>query len=288
MAVMTATLRGVTVGYGTDYEWADYPQGLFGGAEVRATEQVRAFRDGLDLQDELYGGRTVVFDLLICAESDLELELAILAITNAWQVSRYEDVELTVTVAGAVDPYSLIGRPRGAEVVPVRFRPQSPDRPGSRGARVRCVFRCSQPFLYGIERLVQLQLPTALGGLTFPATAPFVFGGGTGGLTIVDNLGTAPVPFRVEFAGPMTDFWIEHADLGLELRFVGTLAAGETLVVDTNERSVILQPGNVSRYAWLQAGASTWFDLQPGDNPIEFHTASGTGTATLYFRPGYV
>jgi hypothetical protein len=145
-------------------------------------------------------------------------------------------------------------------------------------------FYASDPRIYD-DTLTQLStgLPTISGGLTFPAVAPFVFGtAGAGGDIAASNTGTFAAPWVLVFTGPLVAPSITHTGQGRTLAFTGTLDVGETLVVDSAARTVLLN-GTASRYLWLAFG-SQWFTLEPGTNPLQFSGASGTGTAQITYR----
>jgi tail protein len=130
-------------------------------------------------------------------------------------------------------------------------------------------------------------IATSSGGLTFAAPAPFVFGtGGVGGTVDAANAGTIETPYVIVFTGPLVAPTLEHTAQAKILSFTGTLAAGETLVVDSSARTVMLN-GTASRYSWLTI-ASQWFTLQPGSNGLKFSGASGAGTMQISYRNAWL
>ena len=90
----------------------------------------------------------------------------------------------------------------------------------------------------------------------------------------------------VTFTGPVVSPTIEHTGQSRRLEFTGTLAAGETLVVDSLARTVLLN-GTSSRYSWLTS-LSQWFTLEPGANNLRYTAASGTGTCQVDFRSAWM
>ncbi len=126
-------------------------------------------------------------------------------------------------------------------------------------------------------------LPTLSGGLTFPATAPFVFGSpGSGGALAATNTGSFEAPYVVVFNGPLVAPSITHTAQSKTLLAAGAnLAAGETLVLDSVSKTALLN-GTASRYSWLSN--PQWFTLEPGANNLQFSAASGTGSCDVRYR----
>lgn len=87
---------------------------------------------------------------------------------------------------------------------------------------------------------------------------------------IIHNDGDAAAPFSIEFFGPADAPYIENTTTGEFIQINKRLEEGETLVVDTGERSVVYvdSEGNETNvFNWLDLG-STFFDLELGDNEI--------------------
>lgn len=118
----------------------------------------------------------------------------------------------------------------------------------------------------------------------------FSFGfGGTSGTTdgsTVTNNGNRPTPAVLTILGPVTDPQVINDAVSKTLKFVTTLASGETLVIDLAARTVLLN-GITNRRNTLQD--PNWFLLQPGDNFIRFRGASGSAPSslTIEHRPAW-
>ncbi|HEX6468497.1 MAG TPA: hypothetical protein VF069_05325 [Streptosporangiaceae bacterium] len=123
-------------------------------------------------------------------------------------------------------------------------------------------------------------LPSSSGGVRFPLTFPLDFGvGSAGGRLVLQNAGTAPTwPFW-RIAGPCRSPVITDTVTGAELVFALDLQAGETLDVDTDARTVLLQ-GTASRRAALLP-SSRWFPLRPGTTQVAFRAAEFDAAALL-------
>lgn len=138
------------------------------------------------------------------------------------------------------------------------------------------------------EMVVTLTLPVGAGvGLIPPVTPPFSIpsGSATNRATVVND-GTFPTRPTVVFTGPVTNPAVANLTTSRTLAFDLTVASGESLVVDFDARSVLLN-GEVSR-AYAITPGSAWFDLQPGANDVQYAAAAGTGTAVLTYRSAWL
>lgn len=138
----------------------------------------------------------------------------------------------------------------------------------------------TDPLLYSAsESSGATSLPSAGGGLTFPATAPLTFGAvSTGGTISAVNSGSFDTDITLRIDGPVTNPRVESLTAGKTIAVNITLATGEYLVIDTKARTVLLN-GTASRYSSLDT-SSRWFTLAPGTNEITFRASTPT-VATL-------
>lgn len=276
MTAYTGSLRGVTFGKGTDYEFAAAPTGL-GVTEVRSGDINLPRQDGILAGDDYLGGRTFVFDLNILGDDDIDAEALAQDLAAAFAPSR-TDLDLTFTLSDT--EYVAVGRPRGADV--------KVDNIIQGHGRARCVFRCTDPRLFGAEVSTAISLPAGTDGLLFPAEAPFVFGAlSSPGEAILNNAGRYETDWTATFTGPLTSPRIEHVELGRTLAFTGlTINTGETLELDSRAKSALLN-GTASRYSSLSS-TSRWWTLPVGNSTIRFRAASGSGTLEVRHRPAYL
>ena len=115
-----------------------------------------------------------------------------------------------------------------------------------------------------------------------------------GGRTII-NTGTAPTHWTLTIYGPATNptFTINGVEFTTDRLGGVVLAAGQTLVVDTRNRTVLFNglPGS-SRYQNTNYDEWNWDDLmlQPGENIVRFDAAALTGqtSADLCFTPTFI
>lgn len=123
-------------------------------------------------------------------------------------------------------------------------------------------------------------------GFAFSFAFNINFGGGaTPGGTNVTNDGNRPTPVEFIITGPVTSPVITNTTSGHVMAFNITLATGETLTINTRDRTVYLN-GNVNRRN-LMTNAD-WFMLEPGVNFIGYGGLVGTGsTLTITYRSAW-
>ena len=132
-------------------------------------------------------------------------------------------------------------------------------------------------------------LATVSGGVTFPATFPLSFGApASGGYIFVTNNGTFETRPVAVIQGPVTNPSIQNVTSGQTLAFSITLGNTDTLTVDFNARTVLLN-GTGNRYNAITVGSS-WFTLAPGNSTIRFlaSTYSAGALLTLNYRSAWL
>lgn len=118
------------------------------------------------------------------------------------------------------------------------------------------------------------------GGLVFPLVFPLTFGTGlSGGNMALTSGGTIATWPTWSVLGPVTGPVITNVDTGEKLEFdtTFTVPAGQTMVIDTDAKTVLLQGINRRDRLFV----AQWFDLPPGTTNIRFGSASGSDPAAL-------
>jgi len=262
-------LNGLLMGGLTNFPFVAFDP--WAAPVVRSGSQARPARSkgsfpGIDD----YGERMVEAELRIAGTTYADVQASRRLLAAAWKLPASGTVPLIWMEDDGVK-YRVDGKPNLADP---RVQPNIP---------TKAMFVASDPRIYN-NTLVQVTapFPTSSGGLLFSAAAPFVFGtGGTGGSLDCPNNGNIETPYVVVFTGPLVAPTIEHTAQAKILAFTGTLAAGESLVVDSASRTVLLN-GVSSRYSWLIS--PQWFTLEPGPNGLRFSGGSGTGSVQVSYR----
>lgn len=119
------------------------------------------------------------------------------------------------------------------------------------------------------------------GGFGFNMTFDVAFGAAViTGQTFVENKGNAETFPVYTITGPGQNPSVYNATTGKLLSFIYTLGAGETLVVDTLNRTVMLNNAS-SRYSAVDFTNTTWGGLVPGVNELRLQFFSFSSPASL-------
>lgn len=134
------------------------------------------------------------------------------------------------------------------------------------------------------DRSVTIAAPTAgSGGLTYPLTYPLDYGtAGSPANATCTNVGNEPASPVLVFTGPLTTPRVINTTLAYSLEFDIDLLAGQTLTVDTDAGTVLLN-GTTDRLN-TRSNLSVpveYFELDPGDNNLTLLAASFGAGAQL-------
>lgn len=277
----TATLRGLTTGTGTIYQWSEWPDGLLDTADLRTDDKPRPRRRGITPGDDLPAGKLIPFEIQIIANTVAAGEAALTLLRAAYAPSELDEW-LDVRVSGEPAEYAFRGRPRGLKVIMSRDK----IRLNSGGViDARCSFMATDPVGYGPVESVSISLGTP-GSSKLPFILPVVLGlGGGAGVGTATNSGTTSVDWAATLNGPLANPLLENVDTGSFIRVAATIGSGETVELDSESGSVLLN-GTTPRPNWFGAG-SRWFRLPPGPTSLRLVADSGTGTADVVWRPGW-
>jgi hypothetical protein len=119
-------------------------------------------------------------------------------------------------------------------------------------------------------------------GATWPFTWPLTWGALSPTTFAATNSGTRRAEWTATITGPVTNPSFVHVDQSKTIALVGSLSSGDTLVVDSETRTITLN-GTTNYYSSLSS-TSQWFTLTPGANTLSFRATAGTGTLSLVYR----
>lgn len=107
-----------------------------------------------------------------------------------------------------------------------------------------------------------------------------------GATETITNEGVVTTAPSVNLSGPLTNPKLTHEDSGYYIRLTRTIAIGEVVTIDFNEKT-IKADDDTSLYADLDIN-STWWILKSGDNDITLEADSGIGSAELRWRSAWM
>lgn len=278
----TFTYNGLTVGGdGSPYQISKLT-GLHDSPEVRTADQTRARAHGLFAGTDLLGGRSLMAEIEVVAPHPDETVWS--DFSRALVPGQSDELPLVFQVPGVAGGIAIeIGARVRRLSLPV-------DRSyffGHGSAAVE--FWATDPRIYSQASTTYTVTQAAVSGtgLTFPITFPLSFGGAvSGGQFVASNAGEFEAPWTATISGPITNPTLENVTTGQTIAFTGTVASGETLVISSLDRSVMLN-GTASRYSWLVVGSS-WWQLAPGNNTVRLAGTSGSGSVSFTCRSAWV
>jgi hypothetical protein len=254
-----------------------------------AAPEIRSGNVGRAAADGSWPGRDRLGDRLV------GLDVYIQGVDAAAQQQARRRLAAAFRPPGADVTVPLVWREDSADLWRLNGKPQLASSESSPALPTECRFVATDPrILSNIERSSGAVSPAAatapgvlvaLGGLEFDASPDFTFGSSVGPQTFAaENRGTVDAAWTASFTGVLSNPVLMHLESGTQMSFTGTVADGETLVVDSATRSVSI--GGSSRYWWLNR-SSVWFPLQPGVNTLMFLGGLG-GACTVVWRDSWV
>jgi hypothetical protein len=283
LAPWRMTIRNVSIGgSGNVYRFATVPEG-FGLPEVSASVTDYALADGGFVQGDRHEARTITGEVLVYPSNrgGANLWRAVELLKAAFVRSAVDlPVEFRIGDGRAVRVYA---RPTRCEVVDMD--------PNFGLATVAFRLVCGDPLLRSDERSATFTPASGSGttGRTYPRTYPRTYGtvnvSASTGLQTLSNEGNYSVPWRAVLRGPVSGPRIEQLSTGRAIRWLGSVAADQTLVIDAGTRVVTLD--DYPAFDLLD-GVPDWFYLDPGDNELSYTAASGTGSLTINYSPAWM
>jgi hypothetical protein len=268
--------NGLALGGSTVYNLIEV-EGLLDLPDLSSSDQSRTYRHGTDAGFDVMGGRTIIISGDIVSTDTAAIDVAIKALTQAFTPGGSTECELAFQIPGIAGGMkaSVFGRCRDRRVNVDRTY-----RDGLASFIVRV--DTTSPYIVSsgtYQWTIDESTAAVTPGVSFPIAFSMGFGGGTPGTqTTVTNSGTVPAEWTAVINGPVVDPVITNQTTGETMTFDITIADGDSLTVDTDNRTVKLN-GTTNRYSTFDS-ASTWFTLPVGDTDLSFTFTSSTGTPT--------
>ncbi len=276
MDIYTASLRGVITGCGTEYKWAQFPSGLM-TSEYRTNRLMVGDAWGVRPSGaDQMPSKMVTFDININQPANPALtELLLSDLAESW--APVESGVIALAISTNAGERVMFGRPVSfaGDLSEIRF-----DK-----ARARCVFEATDPRLFGASVSSIVLGLTAGGGLTFPMTFPLTFGAGSDSDGSAVNAGNTSTPWTATIVGPVTTPRITLGETGEYVELDGVVPSGSTLIVNSDDQSVLLDGS--PRPSW-QTLLSRWWTLPRDTSTIRYRAASGSGSCTFAWRSAWL
>jgi len=243
----------------------------WGEAEIRVDDRTRSQAEGLFSTPGRFGGRRVSFRLNILAATRNAALSALHDLSAAFAVDPEGDVAALIWREGGVT-YRLHGQTRGV-AADTRMAHQ-----GVITCEVR--FLATNPnVLSDSGHAITIQSRTKA-TVAVPLAIPLAWSTPTLGTGTVTNSGTAGTTWRAEITGPAVDPSIENATTGDVLRFRGHLASGDTILLDSELRSFVVDGGS----AMSIVSPAPWWTFPHGSTSIKYR---GGGELLMSWRDAW-
>lgn len=147
-------------------------------------------------------------------------------------------------------------------------------------------------YMISSNEMTQVINPYKLGGFSIPFDVPFNMNvsetdpySQTGAAVTINNQGNAEYYPIITFNGDLNVFALYNDTIGKNIGYNGELLEGDTLVLDTYERTAV-KNGTTNALADI-SGSSDWLWLEPGNNVLRLVSAGGSGTAVVTYHHAY-
>ena len=268
--------NGVLIGGDTGYEIVSANH--FDLPELRTSDVNRPQRDGQFAGTDFMAGKSIHLQLEAWSSDDVDLGSRLTVLMAAFAPGVTADLVTNIPGLGLIKMECRVRR---------RSLPMNIDQVGGLTRFAVDLYAVDPVWKSNATSQVELGLTDVSGGLSFPLTFPISFGETNDGSVNLQNDGSYESFPVIVISGPVTDPSLENRSQGKTLSFTGTVAADETLVIDFNARSVLLD-GSANRYAWLD-DSTKWWSLDPGTNDIWFDgTSAGSPTCLCYWSDAWV
>lgn len=270
------------LGCGTPYIVTDW-QG-YGIQSVRTSDDNRPMDHGADTGPEYLSPRALTLSVTTRGDSSASCASNVDALLAAWYLDSTLDGygarrALHLKMPGAAERV-LFGRPRRNTFDMTRIN--------GRRADGELEFFAPDPRWYSASLNSQVMgLSQASSGRGYDRAYDYGYGGAISGDTyVVHNDGNFPSLPTVTFTGPVTNPVVLNTTTGLQFKLLLTIATGDSVTVDFQSRTVVLN-GTASRY---YAKLGDFFELVRGDNAIKFlaNAYDAAATATLTWRDAWL
>ena len=270
--------RGLLLGGDTEYAYLE--SSIKNSPSVRSSDQEKLHDHGMWAGQDFTSGRSFIlsFDVESAQGRDGFGE-TLDRFTSAFAVGGSPDV-LVIQ-----HPHVAAGRKVQMTCVPrnVAVPDDVTSYEGHAICSVQMVATDSRFYSTEIFSARDIGLGSASNGLTWPLTWPLEWGAVESSAFTAVNNGTYPASPVFTITGPVVNPRIENLTQGRTMRFIASLAEGDTMVIDARQGARTVRVNGGDRY---QPGLE-WFDLNAPGDTIRFGAQSGTGLLTAEWRAAW-
>lgn len=132
------------------------------------------------------------------------------------------------------------------------------------------------------------EISTWIGGAKFPFSFPIQLALRGQPRKVIINKGDVETPIEIKFTGPAVNPKITNILTGEFIRIKRTLSSDDTLIISTefgNKKVEIIRQGGVKENAFNYIDLnSTFIQLQPGDNIIEYYSENSLEPSSVNIK----
>lgn len=247
------------------------------GANIQT--QKSPYQDGTTLIDTTLDERFPVIELKITGRDSIELA------TNRRKLSSVFNPKLGEGTLKRIADDGTHEIKVVAESVP--FFPDGAGNRGSTYQKALINLRAPNPYWEDVQS-TQNEMAVFVGMFEFPIEIDHELGmefGEQGEKIIINNPSDAPAPVRIEFNGPALNPKVTNLTTGEYMLVNRMINAEQKLVLDTefgNKRVEIHDENGMveNAFHWIDLGSTFW-QLQQGDNEIQYEADVGMDTAKV-------
>jgi hypothetical protein len=249
---------------------------------LRVQDDNRGYFDGMFTGRDFLNGRTITMELQIMSDG-----------SNNYQVYLQQLQQYLISQQSGTTVLQFNLPTRGTRRVNARVRRRAiavnPEYTYGK-AYATIEFFCPDPRIYNDTATTYTFTPASGTGRTYPRVYPMLYNATTGTpgnqQTMVNNGNYTTYPIYT-IVGPCSNPSIVNANTGTALNFNVTLASTDTLTVDTDMKTVLLN--NVVSRNLLAAG-SQWSGFDPGNTLLSLLVSTYTAGASMVvsYRDAYI
>ena len=244
-----------------------------GGAVTDVQMQKAPLQDGATHIDTILEPRTLTFEVIIMADTQQQL----------FQCRQHLARIFNPKLGPGVLTYQFPGGAREIRAT-VDLAPVFPSTMGNKlpgFQKTMFTMICPSPF-WEDSTEQDKEMAAWVGHFTFPLQLPALMGV-QGPRMIFKNGGDVPTPLIIEFNGQASNPQVINHTTGETIRIKRDLGYGDRLLINTSFGQKRVEINGANAFHWLDLASSFW-QLMPGDNDVEYKTDGTQDNARVRLR----